>query len=231
MGKLTQLSYALLAPGNRMTNLATAAITGEVASHSANLLMDIKPGYMLGAKPRQQAMGHVLGVLAGSILSVPVFYLVFMKVPADQLFRVDSPQVEKVQFGDNPMPAAVVWKAVADVLAGEGLERIPISARWAALVGIFLGLGFEWLRLGTKGRFPLSPVGLGLGFIVPFPNCLSMFAGSFLFWLAGMLWPREESKVNQVVVQNQEPICAGLIAGGALMGILVAVIEVFFLAG
>jgi hypothetical protein len=33
--------------------------------------------------------------------------------------------------------------------------------------------------------------------------------------------------MNQVVVQNQEPICAGLIAGGALMGIAVAVAELF----
>ena len=31
--------------------------------------------------------------------------------------------------------------------------------------------------------------------------------------------------MNQVVVQNQEPIAAGLIAGGALMGILVLLIE------
>jgi hypothetical protein len=31
--------------------------------------------------------------------------------------------------------------------------------------------------------------------------------------------------MNQVVVQNQEPICAGLIAGGALMGIAVAVAD------
>ena len=52
-----------------------------------------------------------------------------------------------------------------------------------------------------------------------------MFIGSFLFWLAGLLFPHRESRANQVVVQNMEPICAGLIAGGALMGIAVAVAE------
>ncbi len=65
MGKLTQLTFGVLAPGNKEVNLMTAGITGEVASHAANLLQDIKPGYMLGAKPRQQALGHVLGVFAG----------------------------------------------------------------------------------------------------------------------------------------------------------------------
>ena len=66
LGKLTQLTYGVLAPGNITTNLATAGITAEVASNASNLLMDIKPGYMLGAKPRQQAIGHVLGILAGA---------------------------------------------------------------------------------------------------------------------------------------------------------------------
>ncbi|MBP8259097.1 MAG: OPT/YSL family transporter, partial [Verrucomicrobia bacterium] len=60
LGKLTQLTYGVLAPGNIRTNLVTASITGEVAGNASNLLMDIKPGYMLGAKPRQQAVGHVL---------------------------------------------------------------------------------------------------------------------------------------------------------------------------
>ena len=77
LGKLTQLTYSVLAPGNITTNIMTAGITGEVASNASNLLMDIKPGYMLGGKPRHQAVGHVLGIFAGAAVSVPVFYLMF----------------------------------------------------------------------------------------------------------------------------------------------------------
>jgi uncharacterized oligopeptide transporter (OPT) family protein len=79
----------------------------------------------------------------------------------------------------------------------------------------------------TNNRFPLSPVAIGLGFIIHFHTCLSMFAGALLFWAVEQLFSSKESKVNQVVVQNQEPICAGLIAGGALMGIAVAVADLF----
>jgi uncharacterized oligopeptide transporter (OPT) family protein len=64
LGKLTQLSFSILAPGNMQTNIMTAGITGEVAGNASNLLMDIKPGYMLGGKPRHQAIGHVLGIFA-----------------------------------------------------------------------------------------------------------------------------------------------------------------------
>lgn len=60
MGKLTQLTFGVIAPGQIGTNLMTAGITGEVAGNSSNLLMNIKPGYMLGGKPRLQALGHCL---------------------------------------------------------------------------------------------------------------------------------------------------------------------------
>jgi uncharacterized oligopeptide transporter (OPT) family protein len=224
MGKLTQLTFGAIVPGDKAVNLITAGITGEVASHSANLLQDIKPGYMLGAKPRQQAVGHALGVLAGALLSVPVFYLVFLKLSPEAAFSPELSAAYELDADKFPMPAATVWKAVADVLA-QGLEHIKMSARYAALAGIIIGLGLEWLRLGTKNRFPLSPVAIGLGFVIPFSNCLSMFIGSFMFWLFAWLWPNKDSKANQVLVQNQEPICAGLIAGGALMGIAVAVAD------
>jgi uncharacterized oligopeptide transporter (OPT) family protein len=101
------------------------------------------------------------------------------------------------------------------------------TAKYAAIAGIIIGVALELLRIALKNRFRLSPVAIGLGFIIPFNTCLSMFAGSFIFWVAEKLFASKESKMNQVVVQNQEPICAGLIAGGALMGIAVAVADLF----
>src|SRR5262249_44693848 len=126
----------------------------------------------------------------------------------------------------HPMPAATIWKAVADVLT-QGIENIPFSARIAALAGIALGLLLESLRLGPKNRFPLPPLGLGFGVCLSSSPCLRRFLGPFIFWFFAKVAPDERSKVNQVVVQNMEPICAGLIAGGALMGIAVAVAELF----
>src|SRR4029078_859126 len=77
IAKLTQLTFSVVARGNTATNIMTAGITSDVTLSASNLLMDIKPGYMLGAKPRQQAVGHVLGIFAGALVAVPVFYLFF----------------------------------------------------------------------------------------------------------------------------------------------------------
>jgi uncharacterized oligopeptide transporter (OPT) family protein len=76
MGKITQLVYGGIAPSNMTTNLMTASITAGAASHSADLLTDLKTSYILGGNPRKQTIAQLFGVLAGSLLCVPVYTLV-----------------------------------------------------------------------------------------------------------------------------------------------------------
>jgi uncharacterized oligopeptide transporter (OPT) family protein len=213
LGKLTQLTYAALSP-SMTTNIVTASITGEVAGNASNLLMDIKPGYMLGGKPRHQAIGHVLGIFAGALVSVPVFYLAFLNNNPDGLIS-----------DDFPMPAAIIWKAVAEILT-RGLSELPTTALLAAIIGGVLGIVMELAKILTKGRFPLSAIGIGLAFVIPFSTCFAMFLGAFFFWVAAKVCKREDSFGYQTFVENLEPVCAGIIAGGALMGIAVAVVSV-----
>ena len=65
LSKIPQFVFGAIDPRTPAPNLMTAVMSAEVASNASNLLMDIKPGYMLGAKPRQQAIGHVIGIFAG----------------------------------------------------------------------------------------------------------------------------------------------------------------------
>ncbi|MCK4659021.1 MAG: OPT/YSL family transporter [Phycisphaerae bacterium] len=213
MGKITQLAYGGLAPGNIKTNIATACISAEVAGSASNLIQNIKPGYMLGGKPRLQAIGHVVGAVSGSVCSVLLFYWLFLPdSPADLI-------TEEFSY-----PAATAWKAVAELLT-QGLSQLPVSARWAAAIGGVFGILLEVVRILSKGRFPLSPVGIGLAFIIPFPTCLAMFMGSFIFWVLGRVYRRPEQRMNKIFIQNQESICAGIIAGAALMGIAMMAIK------
>ena len=211
LGKLTQLTYAVLEPGNISTNIMTAGINGEVAGNASNLLMDIKPGYMLGAKPRHQAMGHVLGIIAGSLVAPVVFYKLF----AGNLDNLGTEQL--------PMIAAKIWVAVAEVLT-KGLSFLDTTARWAIGIGAALGIVAELIKTATKNKFPISAVGVGLAFILPFYTSLSMFLGGLIFWIAGKSIDKE-SKWNKIIVENSETLCAGVIAGGALAGILVILVE------
>ncbi len=218
LGKLTQLTFGVLAPGNITTNIQTASITGLVAGNAANLLMDIKPGYMLGGKPRHQAVGHILGIIAGSLASVPVFYLILN----GDVTLLGSDQI--------PVPGAQVWRGVAEVLT-RGLSFLHPTAQLAIVIGGLLGIATEVAGKMTKGRFPISGVGFGLAFVLKFTDSLSMALGAFLFWaLAKKPW-KGKSLGFRVFVENQETVCAGVIAGGAIVGILLIIIQTVFLGG
>jgi len=212
LGKLTQITYSVLAPGNISTNLMTAGITSEVSLNASNLLMDIKPAYMLGGKPRHQAVGHLLGIFAGALVAVPVFYFLFQNDIS--VFTSDK----------MPLPGASIWKAVAEVLT-KGLSSLHPTSQVAVLIGGVLGILIEVIKKKTNGRFPLSGVGLGLGVILKFTDSLSMALGALIFWVLKRKSKQPGATKYQKIVENQEVISAGIIAGGSIIGIVLIILE------
>lgn len=212
LGKLTQITYGALAPGNVTTNLMTAGITSEVSLNASNLLMDIKPAYMLGGKPRLQAVGHILGIFAGGLIAVPVFYSIFHGDIS--LFTTDA----------LPLPSALVWKGVSEVLT-KGLSNLHFTAQIAACIGAVLGVVIEIVNKKMNGKFPLSGVGLGLGFVLRFADAWSMALGTLIFWIARKVCKNKEGVGYRAFVDNQETLAAGVIAGGSIIGIILILLE------
>lgn len=220
LSKITQFTIGSLDRSNPASNLIPAGMTAEVASNAANLLSDIKPGYMLGAKPRQQAIGHVIGIVAGALAATPLFYLLFLPPNASGVRSTATLVTE--QFA---MPAAVQWKGVADLIA-KGLGSLPASAMVAMAIAAIVALVFEGLRIRSRGRFPLSAVSIGLGAVLPPESTLAMWIGAFVFWWMGRKAVAGTPK-HDLWVEGCEPICAGLISGAALIGIGNALVNAF----
>jgi OPT family oligopeptide transporter len=220
LSKITQFTMGAIDRSNPASNLIPAGMTAEIASNAANLLSDIKPGYMLGAKPRQQAVGHVIGIIAGCAASTPLFFLLFLP-PDAQGIRSVSTMVSE-QFA---MPAALQWKGVADLIA-RGITSLPASAVISMAVAAVAAVAFELLRLRTRGRFPISAVSVGLGVVLPPESCFAMWAGAMIFWWQARKKPAPGSRAHEFWVEGCEPICAGLISGAALLGIGNAILNV-----
>jgi uncharacterized oligopeptide transporter (OPT) family protein len=221
LSKITQFSMGALDRSNPGSNLLPAGMTAEVASNAANLLSDIKPGYMLGGKPRHQAIGHVIGNLAGVLVCVPLFFLLFIKPDANGVNTAAS--MVSDQFG---FPAALQWKGVADIIA-KGLTSLPTSALISMAVAAIAAVVIEVARIVTRGRSGLSAVAIGLGVTLPPQATFMMFVGALLFWyMARKHKANPGSRGHRIWVEGMEPICAGLISGAALMGIGDAIINV-----
>jgi len=220
LSKITQFTMGAIDRTNPASNLIPAGMTAEIAANAANLLSDIKPGYMLGAKPRQQAIGHVIGVFAGALSSVPLFFLLF--VPANKEGVRSTATIVSEQFA---MPAALQWKGVADLIA-KGFSNLPASAIISIVVAALAAAVFEILRIKTKGRFPISAVSVGLGVVLPPTSCFAMWVGALIFWWHERKKYAPGSREHNTWVDGMEPVCAGLIAGAALIGIGNAVLNV-----
>lgn len=231
LSKIPQFIFGAADPRHPPTNLMTAVMCTEVASNSSNLLMDIKPGYMLGAKPRQQAIGHIIGIFAGAIAATPLFFVLFGLMDFDETAgRSVEEAMVTAQF---TFPAALQWKGVSDlvtsIFGGDGSGTLlTTSIIWSMGLGGVAGLVMEIARIRSKGRFPLSPLAIGLGVLVPPESTFMMFLGALFFWLMVRRYSeRRDTTGWKLWVDTQEPICAGLIAGAALIGIGDTLIRVF----
>ena len=220
LSKITQFTMGAIDRSNPASNLLPAGMTAEIASNAANLLSDIKPGYMLGGKPRHQAVGHVIGLFAGVLACVPLYFLLFL--PADANGQRSTSTLVSEQFA---MPAALQWKGVAEIIA-KGLQGLPTSALIAMALAAVAAVLIEGAKLATKGRFPLSAVSVGLGVVLPPESTFAMFVGAFVFWIMGLRHKAAGSTGHRLWVDGCEPICAGLISGAALMGIGNAIVNV-----
>jgi OPT family oligopeptide transporter len=206
MGKVTQLSFGALAPANVTANLMTAAVTAGAAGSSADLLTDLKSGYLLGANPRKQFMAQFLGIFAGTLVVVPAFYLL---VPNAAALGTDQ----------WPAPAAQTWKAVADLLA-KGVHALHPTAQVGILVGGLIGIILpliEKFAPASLRRFIPSATGIGLSMVIPFFNSLGMFLGALLALVLEKWRPKMAS--DYVV-----PVASGIIAGESIIGIVVALL-------
>jgi uncharacterized oligopeptide transporter (OPT) family protein len=204
MGKVTQLLYAVLpgSAGNATINLMTAGATTGAGLASADLLQDLKSGYLLGAHPRQQFWAQFAGIFAGVLGIVPCWYLMFPTKEALERF--------------NP-PAVNMWKAVSDVLT-QGIQTLPSTALWLIILGALIGICLPILeRLFPRAKPYLpSATGLGLSWVVVFQNSLAIGIGAAIVWL----WSRQRRSTAETFAT---PVASGLIAGESLTAAFIAI--------
>ncbi|MHC5111106.1 MAG: OPT family oligopeptide transporter [Planctomycetota bacterium] len=171
--------------------LVGAAICVAIAQ-AGDMMLDLKSGYLVGARPKMQQVGQLLGTWLGPILVMGLI-LVLDKSSSGGL-------------GSDNLPAPQ-GQALASVINGLIGGDVP-SGRYAAGAGLGLLLAFS--GLGGVG------VQIGLGFYMPFTTVLTYSIGCFARIgadkIAGRKW------VHDVGI----PFAAGLIVGEALVGVGIA---------
>lgn len=220
MGKIMQLTFGTLMPQSANANLMSASITANAAGSAADLLNDLKSGYLLGANPRRQFIAQIWGIAAGTAATVLGFRLLVPNASVMTGELADGTTVTP----DFPAPAAQAWKAISEVMTGGGLDAMHPMHREMIMWGLALGTAFLALELLLpKHRSWLpSATGLGLGLILPFNYPLSMFLGAVI----AAIWMKQNKENADFYMI---PIVSGLIAGISIFGVIGAVMNTFVL--
>lgn len=211
MGKITQLSFAAISPGNVSANLMSANVTGGAAGQCADMMHDFKAGLLLGAAPRAQAVAQVFGILTGSLVGT-ASYLILVPDPAAMLITPEW-----------PAPAVATWKAVAEVLQG-GFSNLPAGAAPAMLIAGTLGVALAVLDRTLHARLAHwlpSASALGLAFVIPAWNSMSLFLGALAAYAITSV---SRSWSERFLIAA----AAGLVAGESLAGVASAMSQLLW---
>ena len=94
--------------------------------------------------------------------------------------------------GQFSFPSAVQWKGVSDlvtsIFGGGGGTLLTPSILTSMIIAAVAGVGLEIVRAASRGKFPISPLAIGLGVLVPPESTFMMFCGAGFFALANKLW-------------------------------------------
>ncbi|KAK2738325.1 hypothetical protein FQN57_007085 [Myotisia sp. PD_48] len=131
ISKLTQLIFAAATPASShtrraalVTNLLAGAVSESGALQAGDMMQDLKTGHLLGASPKAQFYGQLIGSLVGAIVSVAVYrlYVTVYQVPGG-MFEV---------------PTAYVWIFTARLVTGQGLPEM--AWQFSGIAGIIFTL-------------------------------------------------------------------------------------------
>ena len=193
----------LKATGNDGINGMIAAIViggviCVIAAIAGDTSQDLKTGFLVGATPKKQQIGELIGVAVSAVAIGAILYLLSMAWGG---------------YGseDLPAPQAVLMKMIVEGVMGGNLP-------WnLVFVGVFIALVVEVLGI------PVLPFAIGL--YLPIYLSVPMMLGGLLRWyLEKRKYASEKEKDN--TVQSGVLYSSGLIAGEGIVGILLAVLAV-----
>jgi len=204
---MMQAIFAGLMPKNLTANLAASGTTGTIATQSEAIMQDYKAGHIIGSTPRFLTYSQLIAAPIGA-LAVALVY------PAlKDLYGIGGHGLAS--------PISIRIAGFASVL-NEGFHTLPKYALMflviGAIVGVLITLGENYTKWGPK--YLPSATGLGIGMMVPGAVVFVMVLGGVLM----SIW----SRVNKESADKLGmPLASGLIAGEAVMAIVIPALIAF----
>ncbi|MDR2057139.1 MAG: oligopeptide transporter, OPT family [Dysgonamonadaceae bacterium] len=193
--------------------LGIAAIVCVAAAVGGEMFQDLKAGHILGGTPWRMQVGDIIGVIISGFV---MFGVLIILNQGD--INMGIQQGYEGGFGSKNLsaPQAGLMATLSQGIVGGQMA-------WALIIsGMILGVAF--ILMGIK-----SPMLIFVGMYLPFSTVFAIFAGGLIKGILDLYVARRKYNEGQLAtVENTGVLLAsGMIAGEALMGLVVAVFAMF----
>lgn len=221
-GSATQETLSLAA-----VVIMIGGIVAVSASFSGDNLQDLKSGQLVGSTPWRQQATLIVGAIAGGFVVAPILQLlfdaygmggVFPREGMDPTFALAAPQ-------------ATLMASVAQGIFEQTLDLVLIGI--GVVIGILIILVDKLILEPRKSAYHLSVLAIALGIYLPLDVTLPLIVGGIISFLASQKLHRSVGRENLSVAETSDVLekvqrrgllfSAGMIAGDALVGILLAI--------
>ncbi|HSL82779.1 MAG TPA: oligopeptide transporter, OPT family [Thermoanaerobaculia bacterium] len=176
----------------KVAALVVGCVVAIAASIAGDTSQDLKTGFLLGATPRNQQMGEILGVLTSAA------FVCYTVIVLDRAFELGSEELAA--------PQATLMRLVIDGVLEQSLP-------WAmVLIGVGIALAAEAFRI------PSLPFAVGV--YLPVSTMVPVFLGGLLRWWVSRRAPSEDEREERV--QRGVLFGSGLVGGEGILGVGIA---------
>lgn len=187
--------------------LVVGGIVCISAANAGATSQDLKTGYILGATPKYQQLSLFIGAIVSSV--VIGFTVRYLDNPTADL------AAKGIQHAIGEKFAAPQATLMATLIKG----LLSFNLDWNfVLVGVFLAITME--LCGIKS------LSFAVGAYLPLSTTLPIFAGGALKGLVDWRAKRKNEKTEDSELGRGSLFATGLVAGGALAGVIVALLSV-----
>jgi len=188
-----------------------SVVTG-IACITNDNIQDLKVGHLVGSTPWKQQLMLLIGVLAASAVIPLLMQLLFSVYGLGGVYPHAGMDPSRMLPAPVPSVLATVTQAVFD-------DKLPLTM---LLLGVAITIGFILFNVIFKKRgWHLSILGISMGLYLPLSSSTPLFIGSII----ALLMQRVATK-NKLKDSNQQRgilLACGLVAGAALMDVLLAI--------
>ncbi|KAH8083524.1 putative oligopeptide transporter [Filobasidium floriforme] len=204
IGKISQLLFAVLQPGNVVANIIAGGVAEAGAQQAGDLMQDLKTGSLLKASPRSQFYGQMIGSFASVFVSVGAYKLY------TSIYEIPGPEFQ--------VPTAAIWLNLARLLNTGHLP--PKSAEFMIAFGLLFAVISSLryiLPLFTKRATPrfVAYLPSGIAFAIGFLNVPSFSLARLIGGIVALRTRRNGETPLIVIVA-----ASGLVLGEGVISIV-----------